>query len=313
MAIRCVRRKRTAFNRGRSPSAVAEWKIEDLTRASFDEQAAYIALITTVPTVEMSLLINDVKITPTDSPSLYYGTVTYKVDPIPSENAPLRWNGTTRGGTARIFRSLETVQAWSRPEDKSDPADPTVYKPVRDLNGAIEVDEENNVNGVDAVAPNEEWTLTAYLDEDLFTARYRRTLRQFSRGVVNAKKWHDFDAFEVLFLGADWDYTVEATDVTSGERQRRLVQITYYFRAGFNETDLTIGDLGAKDDAGDEIKIFKRAHDHLWLRWEESVDADTGLLTRRPSEARLERLYDALPFSKLGLAGEVNPGLPEAA
>lgn len=296
MAITVRPRRPTRITRGKSPVAETEWIIRSTDRASaITREEAEAALLANTPDVEAALLRNEHYLEPTASPYVWHGSVLYRVDPIPSENAPLRWSGTTRGGSSRIFRSLATVGIWTRPEDKANPSDPTVYRPARDYNGAIEVDEDNNVQGTDVVAPNEEWTVTVYLPAASFTASYRRTLRKYSP-CVNSSKWKDFAAGEVLFQGADWDYTLEGT----AEASQQLVAITYYFRAGYNEA-LTIGDLGATDDHGNDIPIVKRAHDHIWFEWEETTDTITREIVRRPSVARIEQLYPYRSFSALGL------------
>lgn len=297
-----LRPQQPPLTRSAQPVSGAEYIIQDTNRTAFSREVAYYHFINHIPPVQDALLLNEVTITPTKAPHLYYGSAKYRVNPIPSEDAPLRWTGTTRAATGRIYRSLETVQTWTRPVPDSNPVQ---YREARDLNGALGVDDDNNVRGADALVPNEEWTLSAYMPEDLFNARYRQTLRQMARS-VNLNRWHEFKPFEVLFKGSDFDDSGEATKVDEDGNTVRLVRIDYFFKAGFNENNLIIGDLGAKDDQGQPVPIFKRAHDRLEIDWEEELDPDTNTLTRRPAGARLERIYEARKFSLLGLGGTVN-------
>ncbi len=166
--------------RGAQPVSGAEYIIWDTDRSAFSREVAYYHFISFIPGVQDALLLNEVTVTPTKSPFMYYGSAKYRVNPIPSKNAPLRWTGTTRAQTGRIFRSLETVQTWSRPETTDDNGNPLTYREVRDLNGALGVDDDNNVRGADVLVPNEEWSLSAYMPEDLFNAAYRKTLRMMA-------------------------------------------------------------------------------------------------------------------------------------
>lgn len=258
--------------RGVRPTTTALYKVRsdsgDITR-----DQAYIALLNTIPTVRDFLLLNAIDLDPTQSGKVWNASVDYRVDPIPSEDAPLRFKGSTRAGRSKVMKSLETVSQTGR-----------AGYPVQDFGQAIEVDEKGKVNGTDIYTPSLEFSLEIYIKTDFFTYAYMRRLYQFTPS-TNLDRFGPFIPGECLFLGAEWGpaQSSEGDDLT---------RLTFYFIAGANET---INVPGFTDP------LTKNAHDHIWFLWEEFKDTGTGEILRRPAYGLVERNYAQQPLRTLGL------------
>lgn len=274
MAI-TVKRARNPIDTSRSmdPQTTVRWKIRsdgpDITR-----DQAYVALLNAIPAVEDFLLINKIDLTGTNSGKIWNATVLYKVDPMPSTNFVKRFKGSTRGGSARINRSIQTRQAEAR-----------TGTDVIQFGGAIEVDDKGQVKGTTVPAPRLEFSLELTIDASLFSFAYMKTLYQLTPS-VNDRVFGPFATYECLFLGAEWNYTTQGSDGAE------MVVLTYYFEAGANES-ITV--------AGFANPIQKMAHDHLWVIWENHTDGGTGLVFRRPRQINVEEVARPQNLSALGL------------
>lgn len=261
------------ISRGRNPQTTTLWKIHSDAGAITDAQA-YNALLAGTPDIVDFLLRNQVDIESTESEALYYGTVTYKVDPIPSEDAPLRFKGSTRAGQEKVNRSLETVAQTSY--------DST---PVVDYGGAMNVDDKGQAQGTTIYVPKLEFSLDIFIPTDFFTDDYARRLYQYTP-CTNSKKWGLFRIGECLFIGADWSGS-------QGGEGEDLTQITYYF-VGSAEESIAVPGMNP-------ATVTKGGHQFVWYEWEELKHPTTGTITRRVRQVNVERNYAARDFGDFGL------------
>lgn len=262
--------------RGARPKVVTEFVLT----GEADHDAAYTYAINNIPTTVDGLLLNEFVKKDTEAPSVFTFTATYAVDPIPTPNNPFAARGTTRGGKARIFRSLETIGTYTRPG-----------RIAHDYNGAIEVDRKSGeVKGVDVFAKNLEFSWDIYLPAAVFTTTYLRLLYANTPS-INSGTWAKglFKPAECLFMGADWELTKDPNDPNED-----LVKLGFYF-GGSIEEQITVNDLNSSNP------ILKAGWHHLWLDWEEEHDATNSTVSRRPHEARVDRIYKWFDFKKLGL------------
>ena len=93
----------------------------------------------------------------------------------------------TGGGTMHRNQSLKTVSK--------------VPNDAPDFNGAIEVDNEGNVNGVDVTMPVLNFTETHTMAGSRVTTSYKKSVAALT-GTVNRSSFRGFAAGEVHFLGA---------------------------------------------------------------------------------------------------------------
>lgn len=175
----------------------------------------------------------------------------------------------TGGGTMHLNHSLKTVS--KSPDD------------APDFNGAIEVDNEGNVNGVDVTMPTLNFTETHTLNGIRVTTGYKKTLAALT-GTVNSSAFRGFEAGEVLFLGA------------SGSKRSKKIsapwEITYRFAVSPNKKSLKLGKLEVSD---------KKGWNYLWVRYADKVAENKHNITKEPTAAYIEQVYPEEDFGQLGL------------
>lgn len=176
----------------------------------------------------------------------------------------------TGGGTQNVKQSRGYL---SRRYSDDDPSGGTLVE------SAINFDGEN-VNGVDIVIPQYQWSETYWwaTASDAFKAIIAN-----NTGCYNNATFRGFAAGEVLFLGA------------SGTKQGNgWWQITYKFAYSKNQASLSIGTSGITVAA-------KKGWDYLWIRYEDAIDAAMSNRIKKPVAAYIEEVYQPADFSVLGI------------
>ena len=175
----------------------------------------------------------------------------------------------TGGGTKHINQSLKT--------------DGRYPNTAPDFAGAIGVDNEGNVNGVDVTMPVLNFTETHTLNGGRVTTSYKKTLAALT-GTVNSGSFRGFSRGEVLFLGA------------SGTKRSKKAsapwEITYRFAVSPNQAGLQVGD----------IKVtHKYGWDYLLVRYVDKV-AEGGMnVVKKPVGVYVEMVYPEGDFGNLGI------------
>ena len=175
----------------------------------------------------------------------------------------------TGGGTKHINQSLKT--------------DGRYPNTAPDFAGAIGVDNEGNVNGVDVTMPVLNFTETHTLNGGRVTTSYKKTLAALT-GTVNSGSFRGFSRGEVLFLGA------------SGTKRSKKAsapwEITYRFAVSPNQAGLQVGD----------IKVSRKyGWDYLWVRYADKVAEGGKNVVKKPVAAYVEMVYPEGDFGNLGL------------
>ena len=175
----------------------------------------------------------------------------------------------TGGGTKHINQSLKT--------------DGRYPNTAPDFAGAIGVDNEGNVNGVDVTMPVLNFTETHTLNGGRVTTSYKKTLAALT-GTVNSGSFRGFSRGEVLFLGA------------SGTKRSKKAsapwEITYRFAVSPNQAGLQVGD----------IKVTRKyGWDYLWVRYADKVAEGGKNVVKKPVAAYVEMGYPEGDFGNLGL------------
>ena len=175
----------------------------------------------------------------------------------------------TGGGTKHINQSLKT--------------DGRYPNTAPDFAGAIGVDNEGNVNGVDVTMPVLNFTETHTLNGGRVTTSYKKTLAALT-GTVNSGSFRGFSRGEVLFLGA------------SGTKRSKKAsapwEITYRFAVSPNQAGLQVGD----------IKVTRKyGWDYLWVRYADKVAEGGKNVVKKPIAAYVEMVYPEGDFGNLGL------------
>ena len=175
----------------------------------------------------------------------------------------------TGGGTMHRNQSLKTVAK--------------VPNDAPDFNGAIEVDNEGNVNGVDVTMPVLNFTETHTMNGSRVTTSYRKSVAALT-GTVNKSSFRGFAAGEVLFLGA------------SGTKRSKKAsapwEITFRFAVSPNQSGLEVGKLKISS---------KKGWDYLWVRYADRVSDNKKNVIKEPVAAYVEQVYPEGDFGNLGL------------
>ena len=175
----------------------------------------------------------------------------------------------TGGGTKHLNQSYETDGIY--PND------------ALDFNGAIEVDNEGNVNGVDVTMPVLNFTETHTMRGSQVTTNYKKILAGLT-GSVNRSSFRGFESGEVLFLGA------------SGTKRSKKAstpwEITFRFAVSPNEAGFSVGD----------IKVTRKyGWDYLWVRYADKVAESGKNMVKKPVAAYVEQVYPEGDFGRLGI------------
>ena len=213
--------------------------------------------------------------------------------------------------TERVNKDTWKVKAIYKDEDSDDPADPdedeettsfafdtgggtmhrnqslkTVSKvpnDAPDFNGAIEVDNEGNVNGVDVTMPVLNFTETHTMNGARVTTSYKKTVAALT-GTVNSSGFRGFSAGEVLFLGA--------SGTKRSKKPNAPWEITFRFAVSPNQSSLQVGKLKVPN---------KRGWDYLWVRYADKVADNRKNVIKEPVAAYVEQVYPTGDFGNLGL------------
>ena len=175
----------------------------------------------------------------------------------------------TGGGTKHLNQSIKTDGKY--PNDAPDFA------------GAIEVDNEGNVNGVDVTMPVLNFTETHTLTGSRVSTSYKKTLASLT-GTVNKSGFRGFSAGEVLFLGA--------SGTKRSKKSSAPWEITYRFAVSPNQAGLQVGD----------IKVARKyGWDYLWVRYADKVAEGGKNVVKKPVAVYVEMVYPEGDFGNLGI------------
>lgn len=172
----------------------------------------------------------------------------------------------TSGGTMHRNQSLGT----------------SVYPPsAPSFGGAIGVDNDGSIAGVDVTMPVFNFTETHTLAASRVTTAYKKKVAALT-GTVNSSSFRGFDAGEVLFIGASGS--------RNGNKSSDPWEVTFRFAVSPNKTGLSVGGIKS---------IQKKGWDYLWVRYADSVSGTS--LIKSPVAAYVEKVYESADFSNLGL------------
>ena len=175
----------------------------------------------------------------------------------------------TGGGTKHLNQSIKT--------------DGKYPNTAPDFAGAIEVDNEGNVNGVDVTMPVLNFTETHTLAGSRVSTSYKKIIAGLT-GTVNRSGFRGFERGEVLFLGA--------SGTKRSKKSSAPWEITYRFAVSPNQAGLQVGD----------IKVARKyGWDYLWVRYADKVAEGGKNMVKKPVAAYVEQVYPEGDFGRLGI------------
>lgn len=252
-----------------------------IVRNADDEASALKAVLETAPEKRQNekLVLSDMEIDERIAEDAWRVNVTYEPsnkDKDDGGDDPYEYTFETGGGTKHVAVADEHIGDFA-PEGGV----------ALDFDGAIGVDSDGNVGGVDIVMPQPGFTETVNIKKKRFTPRYKRTLIEMT-GTVNNAAFRGFKAGEVLFTGA------------SAQRSNGMWRVTFRFSVSKNtDKDFAVGDI---------VIGVKEGWDYLWFSYvdveQKDDDGDVVAVVRRPVSAHVERVYRRENFEKLKIPKE---------
>ncbi len=230
-------------------------------------------VISATPRIKYGLFRQDIQIE-SKGHDLWYITIPYGPVPLPEPSVvDFSWEFDTTGGVARIKHAKQHIADYGR-----------ALETPPNHQGAIEVNQDGNVEGCDIVVPAFKWRENWNLPWGDFGWAYSSLVEELT-GKVNSAPFRGRDAGTVRFDGG------------VGARSRQdpdSLRISFHFIASRNATALTVGD-------GDITGIAKEGWQYLWVESHKEEDTAAGRTVTRPIAAHVERVYDSASFAVLGI------------
>ena len=255
---------------------VTEIEIPYLVFEAADEDAALAAARTKAASRTVSgMVLDELEVTERVNKDTWKVKAIYKDEDSDDPGDPDEDEETTSfafdtgGGTMHRNQSLKTVSK--------------VPNDAPDFNGAIEVDNEGNVNGVDVTMPVLNFTETHTMNGSRVTTSYKKTVAALT-GTVNSSGFRGFSAGEVLFLGA--------SGTKRSKKPNAPWEITFRFAVSPNQSSLQVGKLKVPN---------KKGWDYLWVRYADKVAENRKNVIKEPVAAYVEQVYPTGDFGNLGL------------
>lgn len=263
---------------GRNPKTVVEWFVwNESSKAN-----AKADLLSTLPPLEDDLLLSAVSLEEFTSNS-WKCRATYGINPIPEEGE-IRYSASTKGGRETITQAIATFDAVGR----------TGFT-VPDTFGAIGVDDNGNVNGVEITVPKPFFSLEIHVELDAVTDNYWKNI-EAATGMVNSVAYRKRLPHDVMFLGAE----IEAR-TTASKASDPLARLRYDFAVSTSK----LRDPNATDPnttgimiEGLDRSISKRGWDHLEIRHAKFKDDAADAVVRRPIAAWSRQVLYETDFKK---------------
>lgn len=228
-----------------------------------DEAAARALLLATAPPTYNGMPLVELQLVPNGCDFIWTGTANYRTRTTFAQSFD------TTGGSFKITNSLAT-QKFARANEVAP-----------DHKGAINVQEDGRVEGVDIVIPSLKFSEVHEIANSVVTDSYISDLSELT-GRVNDAPFRGFDAGEVLFVGA-----------TGSHRGSSAWEITFNFVVSKAE-NLNVGAVNG---------VSKGGHEYLWVSYSKEADnlAIPPRQVSRPAAVYVEKVYEEDDFTRLQL------------
>jgi hypothetical protein len=250
------------LGKGTNPSAQCFWQV----RGTEDRAVAYAMLQAASPTTCQGLIRQHIQLKE-EGGGIWSGRVEYGVH----DTELSTWSFEIGTEALRVTHAKEHIADY--------PASATNHQ------GAINVVKDGagkiRVEGADVLTDTFTWEETHFLPYDLVATYDFVANLKAAKLHVNDADWRIWNAGEVLFLGA-----------TGAKRNEETVPITYRFQSSDNVTGWTVGTITGID---------KQGHHLAWVEYAATEDAVANDVAGRAKAVHIERVYDYVDFSTLGI------------
>lgn len=252
-------------------------EITYIVKGATDEIDALQAVDTAAPAVYDGLSKDNFRYTELRYPDLWEVIVSYtKKTRQPPDTGSVEYAFEIGTTSQHIVQSLSTIATYGTGA-------------ITDFKGAINVNNDNEAEGVDVSVPTSTFSISYYPTVAVVTSTYQKLVRSLV-GKVNGPttepypgwpKFFGHDPGEVLFTGC------------SG-RARNPVdwELVFSFAVKPNRTSVVIGDITG---------IAVDGWDLLWVKHEPAKDGTANRYIAKPAQVNVERVYERADFSVLGI------------
>ncbi|MEL6396590.1 MAG: hypothetical protein AAFQ71_11400 [Planctomycetota bacterium] len=247
----------------------AEYLLEDAT----DDAAARAYAAANVPTTDSSLPLRQTDLTRSET-----GDFVVRAQYSLAESAGGTTKQTTTAAEERLTVGTQSVRRLVSLATISETV--PMGETATDYAGAINQDEDGNIEGVDVVVPRLTLAVSEWFAPASITQSFKRTIADLT-GTVNNATFRGWAAGEVLFLGA-----------RINPIRDDLQQVDYEFAIEANVTGFTIAP---------GFSIDKKGHEVTWTAYETETDTNANRARRVPAQVNVEQVYATASFDGLGL------------
>lgn len=164
-----------------------------------------------------------------------------------------------------------------------------------DFKGAINVNAEGEVEGVESIVPSLTVTVTQRMEGTTLTPAYMLAIANLI-GKYNNAEFLGFPAGTMQLSAGDGSLSFEIPNPNADLSQDPIPpqdrELSFEFLYSPNLTNISIGDVTGIDKLG---------HQYMWTLWKDALDS--GQVFRRPKAVYVQDLYGVEPadFSLIGL------------
>lgn len=163
-----------------------------------------------------------------------------------------------------------------------------------DFGGAINVNRDGQVEGVEVVVPALSITVTQKMAGSVLSPGYAQTVANLI-GKYNNASFLGFPAGSIQFVAGDGSLSYEIPSPLPGGTPMAAPDrdLAFEFLYSPNITGLTIGDITG---------INKLGHQYMWILWKDVLES--GIVTQKPRAVYVQDLHGVEPasFAPLALA-----------
>lgn len=201
------------------------------------------------------------------------------------EDGDYKWSFDTTGGTKHVTQALAHAGTF----------DSTGSLDAYDLHhGAIGVNENGEVEGVDIPDKTFKWTESRQLLLGNYAWSYASTIKSLT-GRINDSPFRGFEAESVLFEGAQGGFSA---------KNPLILDLTFHFSY---QSPITPGSEAST--LINIVDITKKGQDYLWVSYKTTTDEDYHFSVKKPTFVFVEKVFLSANFSLLGIgtAGLILP------
>lgn len=188
-----------------------------------------------------------------------------------AEAGDYKWSFDTTGGTKHITQGIAHIADYV-----------LSGKTAADHKGAIGVNENGEVEGIDVPDKSFKWTESRQLLLGSHAWDYAQIVDSIT-GMVNNASFRGLDAHTVLFEGAQGGFSI---------KDPLMLDLTFHFSRQHSVASTTIGDITG---------VYKLGWYYLWVEYQSVNGGAANRLAKKPCQVNVDQVFYEGDFSQLGI------------